>query len=142
MRFLSIFLIFLSFISFSDILAAEKHQLSGIKVKELSIEIERAIKKEANNSFYLKGETASHFLNLNLNTDIGNYTYLNQKIKSIVGESRFRYIEYNLELGVKPFNGVDIYIRHLSGHALDQTFSQGDFPEDNSVGIRFILIRN
>lgn len=142
MKFLSIFLILLSFINFSDISAGEKHSISGITIADLSIEVERAIMRDTNHSFYLKGEKASHFLNLNLDTNIGSHTYFNQKIKSIIGKSKFRYIEYNVEFGLRPFTGIDIYIRHLSGHALDQTFSEGDFPEDNSFGLRFTLIRN
>lgn len=140
MRFLSIFLIFLSFINFSNTLAQKTHEIPGITVKDLSIEVEKGIMENTN--FYLINENATHFLNLNLDVNMGKYTYINQKVKSIVGDNQFRYIEYNVEFGVRPFRGIDIYIRHMSGHALDTVFPQEDFPEDNSLGIRFNLIRN
>ena len=109
MKWLSIFLIFFSFINFIDISAEEKHEIPNITIKNLSMETEKAIIKDANNSFYLVKETATYFVNLNLDVDMGKYTYINQKIKSIVGNDQFRYIQYDLELGVKPFRGIDLY---------------------------------
>jgi len=109
-----------------------------VKVTDLSIEVEKSIM--TNRSFYIpEDENPSKYLNLNLKMQIGNYMYFNQRIESIVGTSQFRHIGYRPEFGVSSSFGIDVYVRHFSGHSLDSNLGR-DFPEENVVGIRFRFI--
>ncbi len=109
-----------------------------IQVSHLSISYEKAVL--SNRSYYIpENEDPTKFLNLDLTIDIGKYLYFSQRVESIVGTSQFRYIGYRPELGIKTPFGIDLYVRHFSGHGLDFEGNQR-FPEENTIGVRFVFI--
>ena len=109
-----------------------------VKIKNLFIETEK--RTNVNREYYLVNQKSAEYdFNLGLNLDLPMSFYYNNIVNSITDNSQFRFIGYQFEVGAKPFNGVDIYFQHFSGHALDQRFTE-DFPQRNKFGVRFNFI--
>lgn len=82
------------------------------------------------------------YIDLNLSF-INDIIYLDNKIFSLTDQSQFRTISWSYELGINLFDSADVYYRHFSGHLLDTNYSDGSsYPFENSVGVRFHLLRN
>lgn len=112
----------------------------SIKVKDLYIETEKRI--GTNRDYYLRDEEAAKYdLNLGLNLELPATLYYNNKVTSTTDDNQFRHIGYEFEFGARPFKGIDLYIQHFSGHALDESYDK-NFPQRNKFGIRFNLIRD
>lgn len=111
-----------------------------VEVNELSLEFEKATM--TNRSFFTPpDEEVAGFMNLNFNLDIGDYAYFNNQVLSEYTNRQFRAVAWAPELGFKLFDdGINLYFRHYSGHALDYNIGRG-FPEQNAIGIRFNFIK-
>lgn len=108
-----------------------------VKVKSLYIETERRI--TTNREYYLRDySTARHDVNLGLDLDLPVNFYYNNLITSITDTRQFRHIGYEFEVGHRPMDGLEVYFKHFSGHALDEEYNK-DFPQTNKVGVRFVL---
>lgn len=112
----------------------------NVKVKHLYIDAQKHYL--TNRSYFLnENERLRYSITLGLKMDLSKNVYLNQFIPTKVGTSQFRFIGYISELGYRSKWGIDLYAKHFSGHALDSKFKR-DFPEENSVGVRFNLIKS
>lgn len=110
----------------------------SVKVNRLYIETEKRVK--TNREYYLKDETAAKYdLNLGLDLELPATFYYNNKVLSTTDSNQFRFIGYEFEVGARPFDGIDVYFGHFSGHALDQQYDR-DFPQRNMIGIRWNII--
>ena len=108
-----------------------------VNVKSLYIEGEKRI--GTNREYFLKNsQNVKHDVNLGLDLDLPLNLYYNSIVTSITDTRQFRHVGYELELGHRPFNGVEVYIQHFSGHALDEQYDRA-FPQSNKVGVRLIL---
>lgn len=113
--------------------------IPNLKVEHLYLEAEK--ERGTNRSYNLpEGHSPSDYANLGFDLTFTKYVYSNSRVKSIVDQSQFRNVSLDSELGVR-YSGVDLYIRHFSGHALDSTYDKR-FPQENSIGIRFNIIGN
>ena len=111
-----------------------------IKVKRLYLETEQRI--SVNREYYMKDEQAAKYdVNLGLDLEFPATFYYNNKVVSTTDDNQFRFVGLNFEVGARPFNGIDLYIQHFSGHALDESYNR-DFPQRNKIGVRFNLINN
>lgn len=111
-----------------------------VKIKNLFIETEKRVIQ--NREYFLRDEQAAQYdLNLGLNLEFPATFYFNNKVVSTTDSYQFRFVGYHFEIGAQPFKGVDLYLQHFSGHALDETYER-DFPQRNKIGIRFNLIKN
>ena len=111
-------------------------ELAGIEVKNLFIETEKRVL--ANRFYFIpQNEVPTYDLNLGLNLDILNNFYFDNKVVSLTNQNQFRFVGWHFESGFSA-GGFDVYFRHFSGHTLDRY--NGEFPQDNTVGIRFNLI--
>jgi hypothetical protein len=111
-----------------------------VKLKKVYIETEKHVK--SNRSYYLNNQNSAEYdLNLGLDFDLPANMYYTNKVVSITDDSQFRFIGLHFELGGNIIDNMQFYLRHFSGHAMDDSFKQ-DFPQDNTIGIRFILYGN
>ena len=110
-----------------------------IEVDNLYLETEKTF--GSNRGYYIPaGEVPRYNLNAGLDMVDGlGILYSESKISSTVGDSQFRYVAIDTEFGLNTTLGVQVYIKHYSGHMLDAV-SEDRFPQENSIGIRFHLI--
>jgi hypothetical protein len=109
-----------------------------VEVKRLFIEAQQ--RTLVNREYFLVDREASKYdLNLGLDLELPASFYYNNMVTSTTDSNQFRFVGYEFEVGTRPFNGVDIYFQHFSGHALDQMYVD-DFPQRNAFGIRFNII--
>ena len=111
-----------------------------IKTKRLYIETERRV--VTNREYYLRDRRdATYDVNLGLDLELPQTVYYNNKVTSITDSNQFRFIGLDFEVGMRPFEGIDVYFQHFSGHALDESYPE-QFPQRNKIGIRWNLISN
>lgn len=107
------------------------------KLRRLYIETEKRVHN--NRSYYLnEPRSATYDLNLGVDFDFPLSTYFRNKVVSTTDHSQFRFIGYHFEVGGEPIDNIEVYLRHFSGHAMDDQFPNR-FPEDNTIGIRWIF---
>lgn len=108
-----------------------------VKVKSLYIETERRI--TTNREYYLRDySTAKYDVNLGLDLDLPLNFYYNNLVTSITDSRQFRHVGYEFEIGNEPIDGVELYFKHFSGHALDESYGKA-FPQANKIGVRLHL---
>ena len=112
-------------------------EIPGFKPYKLNLEIEKAVR--TNDNYLLPNkESPKYFVNLNFGFK-HKIIYWDNTIQSITNQRQFRHIGLHSELGLATKVGIDLYMRHFSGHSLDTSYHR-EFPEDNSIGIRFNFI--
>lgn len=115
-----------------------KDMSKNVKVKRLYIETEKRV--SVNREYYLRDEKSARYdLNLGLDLEFSKSFYYDNKVISTTDSNQFRFVGYQFEVGAKPFDGVDLYFQHFSGHALDEQYDR-DFPQHNKIGIRWNII--
>ena len=108
-----------------------------VNVDNLYIETEKTFL--TNRGYYIpEGEEPRYNFNLGFTLSSG-FMYVDNVISSTVGDSQFRYVALNVELGINVTSSTQVYYRHYSGHMLDYQ-STDQFPEENVIGLRFNLI--
>jgi hypothetical protein len=112
-------------------------------LKSLSVEHETAISSNRTpyviDEFEKRGE-------LNLRMELGSvnvdFMYNESRIRSMYGRgggtNQFRFIGLETEGGFTYKRTIDLYMRHFSGHSLDDNLGR-DYPQDNSIGLRVKL---
>lgn len=66
--------------------------------------------------------------------------YSRSYIESFYTNSQFRYVSLTQEIGIEPGNkGIELFIHHQSEHGIDFV-PQIDYPNQNSVGLRFKFV--
>lgn len=110
-----------------------------IKLKKLYLEAEKPV--ISNRSAYmLVDENTTNYLNLGFDLGLFKLGYLNSKVVSQTNESQFRHVGLHSELGVTVYGGVELYLRHFSGHIIDGAYPTR-FPQENALGLRLILYK-
>ena len=113
-----------------------------VEVDALYLETEKTIL--TNRGYYLP-EGSNPNYNLNLGFDLvdsySGMVYSRNVVSSTTDQSQFRYVALDTEFGISTTVGLEIYLRHFSGHLMDATDPDGQrFPEENVIGVRFNLI--
>lgn len=113
---------------------------SYINIDNLYLETEKMY--GTNRLQYLpKTSTPKYNVNggIKLGDDLG-ILYSVSKVSTTVDQSQFRYMALDSEMGINlNKGGIQIYIKHYSGHLLDSV-SPDRFPEENTFGVRFNLL--
>ena len=116
-----------------------KAEISHMKVTKLYLEASHAIGTNTPH-FRMEDRQVDGYLNLGYEAMAGKYVYTKTKILSMYSSSQFREVALDMELGLKPIKGIDIYLAHTSEHTLDMNGYPEHFPQKNAVGIRFNFI--
>ena len=128
---------FIVLVSLMLCISSSYANIKGFRLTKFNIEIEKPIKNDR--SPYIKyNSQIDGYLNSNMEMKIFKYNYFSYKIESIFTTHQFRHIGLYLESGLR-IKGVDLYFRHYSGHSLDVKLHK-DYPESNTIGVRFNFI--
>jgi hypothetical protein len=93
----------------------------------------------------IPGFKAKEAVNLGLDVDLGGPFYWNNEVRSLTDGGGYKYVAWNLMLGVRLFPSLDLEYEHLSGHLLDHpesAYPGGRFPVQDSLGIRWRLLQS
>lgn len=111
-----------------------------VEVDNLYLEAEKMFNSNRR-SFFPENETPRYNLNLGFDmTDGLGILYSKTKVSSTVGDSQFRYVALDSEVGINFTFDAQLYYRHYSGHLLDYVDQTQRFPQENVIGVRFNLI--
>ena len=71
-----------------------------------------------------------------------NVTGLTSRLKDNDEADQFRFISWEYELGLRPFNWLEIGWHHFSGHILDGEYINHHFPVHDALQIKLFLYKN
>ena len=112
-----------------------------IELNDVYLEAEKTI--GINRGYFIpQNSVPKYHFNLGLDLEDGlGILYADNRISSVVDQSQFRYVALDSEVGINTTVGLQLYYRHYSGHMLDAT-STDRFPQENTVGLRFSLLKD
>jgi hypothetical protein len=114
----------------------------GLEVKEVRVNYRRF--HPTARLLEIPGFRAKEAVNLGLNTDLIGPFYWDNVIKSLTDDGGYRYIAWNLFLGVRVFQNFRIEYEHESGHYIDHDQAGyitlgGRHPVQDSIGFQWYL---
>lgn len=92
------------------------------------------------------GSILNKGLNLNINTDVLRFGYINQTVWSLTDQHQFRWVGWNYHIGLRVLSYLDVEWEHFSRHILDKEYpykatQHQRFPVEDSINFRIYLFR-
>lgn len=83
--------------------------------------------------------TPKEGLDLNVNTTVLNYIFWDNTVHSYTNSSQYYLVSWELRLGARLTQWLDLFYEHHSQHILDQTYPHMKFPVEDSWGIKLYI---
>lgn len=128
-------LIVLISMSYSELVYSK---IRYVSVDSLYLEIEAASGTNRED-FRAKDREIDGYTTLGYSISIGKYLYTRSEIRGIMSSAQFRKVGLEFEMGVEPVKGVELFVGHISEHTMDFK-GYKEFPQKNTVGVRFVYI--
>lgn len=78
-------------------------------------------------------------IGLNFGVDFTSFLFMRHNVHGATTVKQFAWVGWEFQLGVRPFNWLEIGYRHHSQHALDQPGPNSRFPVEDGVSVRVII---
>jgi len=117
---------------------AANAEINHIKVTKLFLQVEGAV---GNNTphFRIRDREVDGYLTMGYEAEVTKYAYTKTVVRSMFTSAQFREVTLDMEFGIRPLKGIDVFVAHTSEHTLDRR-GYRNFPQKNTVGIRFNYI--
>lgn len=112
--------------------------MSFVKVEKLYLQVESAVGANRDD-FKNPDREIDGYMSLGYELSIGKHLFSKTVISSMMTTAQFRKVGLEFELGAELVEGVEVFVGHTSEHTLDIK-SYKEFPQKNTVGIRFVYI--
>ncbi len=112
--------------------------IAFVKVDKLYLQVESAVGTNRDD-FRIRDREIDGYLTLAYEASIGKHLFSKTKVSAMTTSAQFRKVALDFEFGVEPVKGIEVFMGHVSEHTMDMR-GYREFPQKNTIGIRFVYI--